>query len=83
MLLHYCIWLNKEKYSSDTSWIFFFFSRGRNWGSFTSLQMDLKAYFEERNYFEERKKARECSSQQKWKSPAERMITRAFKAIAR
>lgn len=25
MLLHYCIWLNKEKYSSDASWIIFFF----------------------------------------------------------
>lgn len=27
MLLHYCIWLNKEKYSSDASWIIFFFQR--------------------------------------------------------
>lgn len=45
MLLHYRIRLNKEKHSSDTSWTSFFFSR--RW-SFTSLQMDLKAYFGER-----------------------------------
>lgn len=45
MLLHYCIWLNKKKYSSDASWILF--SR-RVKLMFTSLQMDSKFYFGER-----------------------------------